>query len=50
MIQCLLNSNLDGTGDQSQGEVNLAVAKPARVEMDAYGTLSVTEGKYTLWL
>ena len=44
-FQCVLDTNLDGSGDQSEGNVRLTVAKPANVEFDTvWGTLEVSEG------
>ena len=40
----MLNTNLDGTGIQSEGSVKLRVAKPARVEIQEFGALHLSAG------
>ena len=42
----MLNTALDGSGMQSEGTVNLKIAKSARVEITEYGTLHLTQGNY----
>ena len=42
----MLNTALDGSGMQSEGAVNLKIAKSARVEITEYGTLHLTQGNY----
>ena len=45
----MLNTALDGSGMQSEGAVNLKIAKSARVEITEYGTLHLTQGNCTFF-
>ena len=48
-FKCMLNTNFDETGIQSEGSVTLRVAKPARVEFEEYGDLRLSGGKFTIF-